>query len=371
MQRRGESKQPVKGRRHRAIRPKARKPPTADASIADLQEQLDRRTRERDEAREQLTATSGVLRVISRSAFDLQAVFDTLVESAARLCGADYASIRLSRDGFFHHVANYGYPPEQYQYMNEHPVPAKPDRGSIVGRVLSAGKTTQIEDTKADPEFRMTNIPGFENVHTHLGVPLLREGKPIGVLVLMRGFVKAFTEKQIELVETFAAQAVIAIENTRLLNELRESLDQQIATADVLKVISTSQGELDAVFQAILANAVRLCGSSYGALWLREGDEFRNAAFHGELPQAYTDVAQWRVGRLFKPSPDLPIASRKNRKAISNYRHPYGAGLSRSPSISSFGGGGRRYLGYLGRALGPRRSRDWRHCRLPKSAWSF
>ena len=111
-------------------------------------------TRERDEAQEQQTATSEVLRVISRSAFDLQAVFDTLVESAARLCRADRASIRLAKDGFFHHVASYGYTPEQHQYMNEHPVPARPDRGSIVGRVLSAGKAVQIEDTKADPRIQ-------------------------------------------------------------------------------------------------------------------------------------------------------------------------------------------------------------------------
>ena len=187
--------------------------------------EIARVTRERDEAQEQQTATSEVLRVISRSAFDLQAVFDTLVELAARLCRADRASIRLAKDGFFHHVASYGYTPEQHQYMNEHPVPARPDRGSIAGRVLSAGKAVQIEDTKADPKFRMTNVSGFENVHTTAGVPLLREGKPIGVLVLMRGFVEAFTDKQIELVETFAAQAVIAIENTRLLNELRQRTD--------------------------------------------------------------------------------------------------------------------------------------------------
>src|SRR5262245_64862123 len=137
MQRR--SGQSVKGQRQRT-KPEARKVPTARASIADRGELLDQRTRERDEALEQLAATSGVLRVISRSAFDLQAVFDTLVESAARLCRADYASIRLNRDGFFHHVANCGYSPELNQYMNEHPVPAKPDRGSIVGRVLSEGK---------------------------------------------------------------------------------------------------------------------------------------------------------------------------------------------------------------------------------------
>jgi two-component system NtrC family sensor kinase len=160
MQRRGESGQAAKGQR--ASRPKARKAQTEHVSTGQLVERL---MRERDEALEQQAATSGVLRVISRSAFDLQTVFDTLVESAARLCRADRASIRLGRDGFFHHVANYGYTPKQHQYMNEHPIPAEPDRGSVVGRVLSAGKAVQIEDTKADPEFRMTNVPGFENVH--------------------------------------------------------------------------------------------------------------------------------------------------------------------------------------------------------------
>ena len=158
--------------------------------------------------------------------------------------------------------------------MNEYPVSAaKPDRGSIVGRVLSGGKAVQIEDTKADPEFKITNVPGFENVHTTFGVPLLREGKPIGVLVLMRSFVEAFTDKQIELVETFAAQAVIAIENTRLLNELHhrtedlsEALEQQTATSEVLKVISSSPGELEPVFQAMLENAVRICEAKFGRL---------------------------------------------------------------------------------------------------------
>ena len=313
MQRRGGTGQAAKGRRTK--RPKARKVPAAPASFADRDELLDQRTRERDEAREQLAATSGVLRVISRSAFDLQAVFDSLVESAARLCRADFASIRLNRDGFFHHVANCGYSPEQNQYMNEHPVPAKPDRGSIVGRVLSAGKAVQIEDTKADPEFRMTNIPGFENVHTHLGVPLLREGKPIGALVLMRGFVEAFTAKQIELVETFAAQAVIAIENTRLLNELRqrtddlsEALEQQTATSEVLKIISSSPGELEPVFHSMLENATRICGAKFGNLFLREADGYRAATAHGDP----TFVERWRRTPFVSPR-DAPLLDRVTR----------------------------------------------------------
>jgi two-component system, NtrC family, sensor kinase len=312
MQRRGEGRQPVKGQ-------KARKVPTAPASIADRDELLDQRTRERDEALEQLAATSGVLRVISRSAFDLQAVFDTLVESAARLCRADYASIRLDRDGFFHHVANCGYTPEQHQYMNKHPVPAKPDRGSIAGRVLSAGKTVQIEDTKADPDFRMTNVPGFENVHTTLGVPLLREGKPIGMLVLMRGFVEAFTDKQIELVETFAAQAVMAIENTRLLNELRErtddlteSLEQQTATSDVLQVISSSPGELEPVFRTMLENATRICGAKFGNMYLRKGDTFHLSATHN-TPSAF---AEERKHEPLRPDDKTPTSQMIRTKSV-------------------------------------------------------
>ena len=245
-------------------------------------------TRQLAEAREREAATGEVLKVISRSAFDLQAVFDTLVELVARLCRADRASIRLARDNLFHHVASYGYTPEQDQYMNEYPVPAaKPDRGSIVGRVLSGGKAVQIEDTKADPEFKITNVPGFENVHTTFGVPLLREGKPIGVLVLMRSFVEAFTDKQIELAETFAAQAVIAIENTRLLNELHhrtedlsEALEQQTATSEVLKVISSSRGELGIVFQTLLENATRICEAAFGSMLQQDGDMFRRVALH-------------------------------------------------------------------------------------------
>ena len=298
MQRRGESGQPVKGRR--GLGPDARKAPTAPTSTCYSVEEFDRVNHELAEAREREAATGEVLKVISRSAFDLQAVFDTLVESVARLCRADRASIRLVRDGFFHHVASYGYTPEQDQYMNEHPVPAaKPDRGSIVGRVLSAGKAVQIEDTKADPEFKITNVPGFENVHTTFGVPLLREGKPIGVLVLMRGFVEMFTNKQIELAETFAAQAVIAIENTRLLNELRqrtddltESLQQQTATADVLKVISRSTFDLQTVLDTLVESAARLCDADIVNIWRPSRSAYRLAAVYQAVPSAHREYLE-------------------------------------------------------------------------------
>jgi GAF domain-containing protein len=257
-----------------------------------LLNELRRRTDDLSEALEQQTATADVLKVISRSTFDLQVVLETLIESAARLCRADKASFRLARGEFFHHAASFGYTAEQHRYMAEHPVPAKPDRGSTIGRILPEGKAVQIEDTKADPEFRMTNVPGFENVHTTLGVPLLREGRPVGVLVLMRSRIERFTEKQIELVTTFADQAVIAIENVRLFEaeqqrtrELTESLEQQTATSEVLRVISASPGELEPVFQAMLENATRICEAKFGNLLLYEGATFRVSAMHGDVPE--------------------------------------------------------------------------------------
>jgi GAF domain-containing protein len=257
-----------------------------------LLNELRQRTDDLSESLEQQTATADVLKVISRSTFDLQVVLETLIESAARLCRADRASFRLARGEFFHHAASYGYTAEQHRYMAEHPVPAKPDRGSTVGRVLVEGKAVQIEDTKGDPEFRLTNVPGFENVQTTLGVPLLREGRPVGVLVLMRSRIERFTEKQIELVTTFADQAVIALENVRLFEaeqqrtrELSESLEQQTATADVLRVISSSPGELEPVFQAMLENATRICEAKFGNLLLYEGAAFRVSAMYGDVPE--------------------------------------------------------------------------------------
>ena len=299
VQRRGGNGRPGK-RRRRTNRPKARKASSTHATIADLQGQLDGRTRERDEALEQWAATTEVLKVISHSTFDLQTVLASVVGSAGRLCRAENVQIFLRDGEVYRLVADNGFSPEYQQYAREHPI--RPGRNTLVARTALEGKTVYIPDVFADPEYTYggQKLGGYR---TMLGVPLIRDGNCIGVIALTRSKVHPFTGIQIELVTNFAAQAVIAIENTRLLNELRESLQQQTATADVLKVISSSPGELEPVFQAMLENATKLCEASYGLMWLREGDAFRSAALHGDLPQAYLE--QWRSGTLFRPGPHV------------------------------------------------------------------
>jgi two-component system, NtrC family, sensor kinase len=231
------------------------------------------------ESLQQQTATADVLKVISRSTFNLRTVLNTLVESAARLCDADMASINREKGAAYQQVANYGHSPELQAYMDHHPIPA--GHGSVVGRTVMQGKIIHIPDVLADPDYKMAGAATLGGIHTMLGVPLLREGTPIGVIVLQRKAVRPFTEKQIELVETFADQAVIAIENTRLLNELRESLQQQTATSDVLKVISRSTFNLQTVLDTLIESAARLCDADQGTITRQVDGTFYRAATHG------------------------------------------------------------------------------------------
>jgi GAF domain-containing protein len=243
------------------------------------------------ESLQQQTATADVLKVISRSTFDLQAVLHTLVESAARLCDADKATIARQQGGVFFRMEAYGVSPEFIEYART--VPVEPERGSAIGRALLERKVIHIPDVQADPEYNWAEAQRFGSFRTNLGVPMLRDGVPIGAFGLTRSEVRPFTDKEIELVTTFADQAVIALENTRLLNELRESLQQQTATSEVLSVISSSPGELEPVFQAMLEKAVHICEARFGMLWLYDGNKFRAGALHN-VPAAFVEF--WQRG---------------------------------------------------------------------------
>ncbi len=247
------------------------------------------RTRELTESLQQQTATADVLKVISRSTFDLQAVLDTLVESAARLCEAEMAAMSRQSGETYRQIASYGYSPELNEFMARNPIPS--GRASISGRVMREGRAVQIADVQTDPEYEFKEGAKIGGIRTMLGVPLLREGSPIGMFALSRTSVRPFTDKQIALVETFADQAAIAIENVRLFEaeqqrtrELTESLEQQTATSEVLQVISSSPGELRPVFETMLASATRICEAGFGMLWLAEGEGFRSVALHGVPP---------------------------------------------------------------------------------------
>src|SRR5262245_2860537 len=216
------------------------------------------------ESLQQQTATADVLKVISRSAFDLKLVLNTLVESAARLCEADMAGIVRPNGDAFEYLANFGFSPEYVAFLEADLVPAGP--GSLAGRTLLEAKAVQIADVLSDPEYRMKELAKIGGQRTALGVPLLREGTPIGVIILQRKTVHPFTDKQIELLTTFADQAVIAIENTRLFEEVQARNRDLTALGEVGRAVSSTL-DLKAVLKTIVDRAVNLSNTDAGSIF--------------------------------------------------------------------------------------------------------
>ncbi len=240
------------------------------------------KTRDLQESLDYQSATSDVLKVISRPTFDLQKVFDTLLGAAMRLCGSGMAGLAVRQGEGYRYVATIGLVPEFDAVLRSKLF--APGRESVVPRTVLARSVVHILDAAADPEYKMPETVSVGKIRTLLGVPLLREGEVIGVIALTHHEVKPFTERQIELVRTFADQAVIAMENARLITETREALDQQTATADVLKVISRSAFDLQAVLDTLTASAAELCEAEQGTIYLREGEVYHAQATFGSDP---------------------------------------------------------------------------------------
>ena len=317
---------PLKARRRKAVTPKrhnaqkaARPRRSSSPDSPDPIEMVALFKRERDELLEQQKATAEVLRVISASPGDLKPIFEVILENATRLCRAKFGVLFLCEGDAYRAVAIHNAPSAYVEARRREPLVSMTGT-TVIGEVARTKRTIQTADIAKHPAYRKN--PQYTQLFVKLtgarsfvGVPMLKNDALIGVIGIFRQEVRTFTDKQIELVQNFAAQAVIAIENTRLLNELRQSLEQQTATADVLRVISSSPGELEPVFQAMLENATRICEAKFGTLFRFEEDALHLAGQFGTPPEF---VEFQRRRGPFQPEAGTPLDHVIRTKQVSH-----------------------------------------------------
>jgi GAF domain-containing protein len=314
--------EPVKTQRRKTAARKRGNAPKAAvrrSPPAGRETEVGRLTRERDEALQRETANSEILALISKSPGDLELVFRSILENATRICEAKFGVLHLYESGGFCIGATHNAPSGFAQAVARREPIFRPSPRHPLARVAATKRVIQVSDLAVDEAYKQRD-PGavrlveLAGARSLIAVPMLKDDVLIGDIVIYRQEVRPFTDKQIELLTNFAAQAVIAIENTRLLNELRQSLEQQTATADVLRVISSSPGELKPVFNAMLENADRLCEAEFGNLFLYDGEAFHAAAVHS-ASQAYAEVRR-RPIVLRELHPDTPLARVALTKAV-------------------------------------------------------
>jgi GAF domain-containing protein len=323
-------REPIKGRRHKTPEPgrgNERKATVCSrSSTGGKGTKVARLTRERDEALEQQTATSEVLQIISGLAGDPQPVFEAILAKAVRICDAHFGNIHRWDGSAFYLVGAHNTPPALAEARRRSPLLASPK--TAPGRLVATKAAVHISDLAADSNYVEARDPTYVTgvelgaVRTLLIVPMLRDSELVGSFAVYRQEVRPFTDKQIALVTNFAAQAVIAIENARLLNELRqrtddlsqrttdltEALEQQTATSEVLQVISRSAGDLQPVFASMLENAVRICGAKFGIMNFPKPSGFQPVAMHN-VPEPFADFIQGDPVVHFGPKHPLARAA--------------------------------------------------------------
>src|SRR6516164_2943184 len=307
-----------------------RNPPAANHKTQSDVSQL---IRERDESLEREKATAEVLRVISSSPGELQPVFQTMLENATRICEAVFGNLYLYDADAFRMVAAHHDSPAYIEARTRDPL-LRPPPDAPLGRLAITKQMVQVADIRTLPSrdhpFVAAGVAaGYRTV---LAIPLLKDDELIGAFTMIRQEIRAFTDKQIALLTNFARQAVIAIENARLLKELRETLEQQTATADVLGVISSSPGELEPVFQTVLENATRICGANFANLLLYENGAFRRAALFGAPPSWREDAFRDPVIRPNETNPIFRIMKNKEVVIIPDLAADQ-AYLQREPAV--------------------------------------